>query len=66
MSVGITLPNAATPEELENYVLRIKSEEQDKQRDLALRRGYLQIIDAIERRWGISPTTAELRKQSPA
>lgn len=45
--------------------LRVPQEDLDKQRDLALRRGYLQIIDAIERRWGISPTTAELRKLSP-
>ncbi|UYN89904.1 MAG: hypothetical protein KIT08_01375 [Anaerolineales bacterium] len=60
----MNLAQAGTPEidATDDVRMVIPPDELDKQRDLTLRKGYLQIIDAIERRWGISPTTAELRR----
>lgn len=38
----------------------------DREKDMAIRQALLMQVDAIERRWGISPTTAEIRKEDKA
>lgn len=40
----------------------IPDEDLDRARDMSLRQAYLAAVDAIERRWAVSPTTSELRK----
>lgn len=39
------------------------NEEQDRTMLMSLRKSYLEAVDAIERRLGIDPRTAEIRQQ---